>query len=144
MAIIPMILAGDGGASGSVDTGQVRFTYGSTHTYVRYSGAAADVQIHAGNGRVDSTQLHSVSGVQVASGKPCIIYDAAVAGTGIEPASGHKVLFILDPRSPFLSGGLTPASPLYSLGIPYTSGLCVTGFSGAAGITINYTPGRSG
>lgn len=141
---VPMILAGDAGASGAVDTGQVRFTYGSTHCFVRYSGSPSDTQIHAGKGRLDSTQLHTLAGPQVASGKQCFIYDAAVAGTGIEPLSGHILMFSLDPRSPFLSGALTPASQLYQLGIPYNSGLCISSFSGAAGITINYTPAKSG
>ena len=149
----PTILAGTNLESGTPNTGQVPMTLGGSRSHTRFSGAA-DVAIWVGGGRLDTLQAlpGSAATMPVASGVPIIYYDSAVAAAaGPVAASGHKVVAIYDPRgiplpalNIFNSGGLAYGSLPLSVGVVFTSGLCVGGLSGALGSVVSYTPAISG
>lgn len=147
----PVVLAGTNVQSGTPNTGQVLFTLGGSKAYTRFSGGAADVQIHLGAGRLDSYQLHTATALNVASGVVAYLYDGAVAGAGVAAASGHKVLGIADPQAiprppfgTFQSGDKITAGPVIQVGAPFASGLNISCLSGGGGITVIYTPVVSG
>lgn len=147
----PVVLAGTNVVSGTPNTGQVLFTQGGSKVYTLFSGAAADVQVHLGAGRLDAFQLLTAAGLNAASGVAAYIYDAAVAGAGVAAASGHKVLGIADPQSiprppfgTFQSGDKVRAGDIIQVGAPFTSGLNISCLSGGGGLSVYYTPVYSG
>ena len=155
----PTIIAGTNLMSGTPNTGQIPYTLGGSKTICAGSGAnglsgIGAFQYQAGQGRLDTIQMLGVGAAApaAASGTPITFYDAAVAGTGANLQSGHKILAILDPRAisqinaalAFNSGALIYAPPPIPLGAPFMSGLCVAGGSGAPGWTATYTPVVSG
>lgn len=144
--------------AGGPNTGQLSYTPGGQRVYATTSGTANPVQIQLGAGRLNSVQLlgFAAAAPAAASGVPYILYDAAVAGAGYVPASGHTLLAKLDPRSLainnpgneslnlFNSGMLMWDGDNVLLGRPYSSGLNIQGASGACGIIVDYTPVVSG
>ncbi len=112
---------------------------GGYQTFTAYSGAATDVGITSGGGRLNQFQLNNYLG----SGFPIIFYDAAVPGgtTGPIPGSGHKILYSF-PQVAFQSGFPTQASgqnpgmitgPMpVQVNMPFSSGLNVHQVSGGA------------
>ena len=90
----------------------------------------------SGPGRLNWVQQHqAISGVQAH------LYDGAtvaVSGVGTFGNSGHLILATL-PANSF--GGLINGGPLpMSVGTPFNSGLSLSLASGAAGVTVNFTP----
>ena len=148
------IIGGTSIYSGQPNTGQLRQTVGGqVNDTGLYSGAGAR-QIALGQGRLDTAQIFAigVAAPALASGVAVIFYDSHAAGTGYVPASGHKILAVLDPKVPgvsqfpntYNSGAVMIGSLPQELGQPYNSGLNVSALSGAPGYTCSYTPVLSG
>ena len=131
--------------SGTPNTGQVLTSPGgASKLFTNFSGAAGgDVNIHVGGGRLDSAFFHD-SAMIALSGQPVVFYDSAVAVSGGPlAASGHKVVAVLAPGYELggtgVSGAALRGGFTRFFGTPYSSGLCVTGRSGAAGFSVGYT-----
>lgn len=145
----PTVTVGSTVMSGTPNTGQILQTYGGTHTHTNFSGAAGgDTNIWVGAGRLDLAFF--VDSAMIAlSGKAVTFYDAAAAVSGGPLAtSGHKVVGVLAPSDEMSATGISGAAlrggQIRQFGVPFWSGLCVTGTSGAAGFTACYTPVLSG
>lgn len=142
----PTVIAGTVFESGTPNTGQIPYTLGGTRTFGRFSGTAGgDVNIWVGGGRLDTVLLHpaTVATIPAASGVAPIFYDSAVAVSGGPiNASGHKIVGVGLPATTV--SGAAIGGQVISLGIVFSSGLCVTGASGMAGFTACYTPTVSG
>lgn len=90
----------------------------------------------SGPGRVNWVQQH-----QAISGVAAHLYDAAVAavsGVGTFGNSGHSILYTFPANSfgNLIGGGPQPIP----LGNTFNSGLSLSLASGAAGVTVNFTP----
>ena len=148
----PTTIGGTSVYSGQPNTGQLRQTYGGQVNIPGLLSGGGAAAIALGQGRLDTAQILSVGAAvpQAASGQQVIFYDSHAVGTGYVPASGHKILAILDPRAQaqgmaaFNSGALMVAGLPIQLGVPYNSGLNVVALSGAPGYTCSYTPVLSG
>lgn len=141
----PAILAGTPLFSGTPNTGQVLTSPGgASKTYTNYSGTVGpDILIHAGAGRLDSAFFLD-STILALSGQAVTFYDAATAVSGGPlAASNHKVVGVLAPGDGFantmVSGAALRGGAIRYFGMPYSSGLCATTRSGAAGFSVGYT-----
>lgn len=145
----PTIIAGTVLESGVPNTGQIPYTLGGTKTFTNFSGAVGpDINIHVGAGRLDAAFFVD-SALVALSGKAVTFYDSAVAASGGPiAASGHKVVGVLSPSDEFSATGISGAAlrggKIRQFGMPYSSGLCHTTTSGAAGFAVCYTPVVSG
>lgn len=141
----PTVFTGTTIMSGAPNTGQMLMTQGGTHTHTNFSGAAGgDTNIWVGGGRLDAAFFVD-SALIALSGQAVTFYDAAAAVSGGPLAtSGHKVVGVLAPTDEASATGISGAAlrggAIRQFGVPFWSGLCVTGRSGAAGFTAVYTP----
>lgn len=151
----PTVIIGSVLESGTPNTGQVLYTLGGSKMYHVKSGVAGGATaIHVGAGRLDKIVMHPPATAAVgpaASGLALYFYDSAIAVSGGPlNASGHNTVAALSPVDPALvnfpnfESGVGLQGRILDLGIPFTSGLCVTTRSGQAGFTITYTPVVSG
>lgn len=142
----PLVTAGTVFNSGDVNTGQNMNSLGGSKTATRMSGVVGpDVNLWVGGGRLDLGMVHSavVADIPAASGVPIVFYDSAVAVSGGPlNASGHKIVGVLGVN--VTASGVRYGGQVFQIGIPFTSGLCVSVASGQVGWTASFTPAVSG
>lgn len=102
------------------------------------SFAGSDVQLQAGNGRLNAIIPHQT--YLTLSGLNINLYDAALpVSGGPVVASGHIPLGGL-PTGFGVSGQLAQANVPILFDIPFWSGLCINSRSGQIGCTVIWTP----
>lgn len=112
-------------------------TTGGTQTHTLYSGTAGGDQVlWSGAGLLANALIH----LGYVSGRATIYYDSAIAVSGGPiAASGHKIVGVI-PVAPQSGLGGATAAGMVTFGVPFFSGLCMTGGSGQVGITTTFTP----